>query len=67
MCHLKVGDIVETKYGKYKVKDFAQICIMKENIPYPGYGIITESGDKITSDNVINVVGASYNILSKKI
>lgn len=56
ICCLTVGDTIETNNGKYKVADFNQICVFKDDIPYPGHAIITETGEKIMSTDVINVV-----------
>lgn len=57
MCCLTVGDTIETNNGTHKVADFSQICIFKENIPFPAHMIMTETGEKkITSTDVINVV-----------
>lgn len=65
LCHLKVGDTIETNDGRYKVKDFVQICIMKDNIPFPGYCVFTETGEKILSNDVINVVGVECDFNNK--
>lgn len=64
ICRIKIGDTIETNKGKYKVKDFAQVCIMKNNTPYPGHCIFTETGEKIFSNDVINVVGVEYDDLA---
>ena len=65
MCRLKAGDTIETKDAEYKVKDLVQVCIMKDNITYPGFCVITETGEKIFSNDVINVVGIEYDDLIK--
>lgn len=56
ICCLTVGDTIETNNGTYKVADFSQICILRENIPFPAHMIMTETGEKIISTDVINVV-----------
>ena len=57
ICSLTVGDTIETNTGTYKVADFTQIFSLLENIPLPGHVITTETGEKIMSTDVINVVG----------
>ena len=64
LCCIKIGDTIETDKGKYKVKDFVKVCIMKHDIPYPGYCVFTETGEKIFSNDVINVVGVEYDDLT---
>ena len=56
-CCLTIGDTIETKDGVYKVADFSQICVLKDNIPFPSHVITTETGEIIMSTDVINVIG----------
>lgn len=65
MCCLTVGDTIQTDNGEYKVADFNQICILRNDIPYPAHAITTENGEIIVSTDVINVVGVYYECLDK--
>ena len=60
MCCLTVGDTIETNDASYKVADFLQIILSEKNTQFPGHVIITETGEKIISKDVIKVIGVEY-------
>ena len=41
-----------------------QIYRSQNNTPYPGHCIFTETGEKIFSNDVVNVVGVEYDDLA---